>query len=188
MKINATNLLINEEQATGLCRTENNGLVGKLADFFRGGPPAIEIIDVKQLYFPYYCTTVQLQLPKSRRVQQSAMEASLVVDGVFGTVRGMEGTPQTEQIEVARSSVAKTRCSKEQAAEHVREFVRKYMYRKFHVFPSFDSISSTVVYKPLYAVQCKKRKKQYYQIVDAEMGCKDYTINFRYSEVQFHKG
>ena len=188
MKINATNLQITEEQATDLCRTENNGLIGKLADFFRGGSPAIEIIDVKQLYFPYYCTTVQLQLPKSRRIQQSAMEANLVVDGVFGTVRGMEGRPQTQKIEVARSSVAKTRCSESQATEHVRKFVRKYLYRKFHAFPSFDSISSTVVYKPLYAVQCQKKNKKYYQIVDAEMGCKDYTINFRYSEVQFHKG
>ena len=187
MKINATNQLFTEEQAIALCKSENTGLLGKAADFLRGKKAAIEILDSKLFYFPYYCTTAQMQLPKSRRVQHTALAGSVVVDGVFGIARGMEGAPQTQERELPGCSVAKVRFTQEDAQEKTQEFVRKYIYRKFHVFPTFDTLSTILVYKPLYAVHCRKGNKKYYQIVDAEMGCKDYTFNFRYNEVQFWK-
>ena len=185
MKISTTKQLFTEEQAVSLCKNENTGLLGKAADFLRGERAVIEILSSKLFYFPYYCTDVHMQLPKSRRVKRPALVGSVVVDGVFGIPRGMEGSPQAQELDLPASAIAMIRYTQEEAQEKTKEFVRKYIYRKFHVFPTFDALETILVYKPLYVVRCKKMNKRYYQIVDAEMGCKDYTFNFRYNEIQF---
>lgn len=185
MQIACTSLRFSPEDAARLSQTENNGLLGKAADFLRGGPPNIEVRSSKQFYYPYYCIRMCMQLPPSRRVQNPAVEAAMTVDGVFGMVQGIEGTPQTEQVDVPAHQVARLNCSRQQAVERVKEFVRQYIFRKYRVYPSFDSIEAGLVYKPLYAVGCRKRGKEYYQIVDGEMGSKDYVLDIRYSQVTF---
>lgn len=185
MRIDCTGLRISPEDAAKLCKTENNGLLGRAADWVRGGPQTIEILASKQFYHPYYCVRLRMQLPRSQRVRNGAMEANMVVDGVFGMVQGMEGIPQTEGKEVPAFQVAQTVCSRDQAADQVKEFIRKYLFRKYHAYPAFEPAKVTLVYKPLYAMCCRKRKKQYYQIVDGEMGSKDYTLDIRYPKIKF---
>ena len=185
MEIDCTSLRFSPEDAAQLSRTENNGLLGKAVDFLRVGPPDIEILSSKQFYYPYYWIRMCMQLPPSKRAQNRAIETAMTVDGVFGTVQGIEGTPQTEQMDVPAHQVARLNCSQRQAIERVQEFVRQFIYRKYRSYPSFDSIDAGLVYKPLYAVDCRKRGKQYYQIVDGEMGSKDYVLDIRYSKVVF---
>lgn len=185
MQIDCTRLRFSPEDAAQLSRTENNGLLGRAADLLRGGPPEIEVRSSKQFYHPYYCIRMRMQLAPSKRVQTRAIEAAMTVDGVFGLVQGIEGTPQTERLEVPAHRVARLKCSQDQAVEGVKEFVHQYVYRKFRSYPSFDSIETALVYKPLYAVGCRKRGKQYYQIIDGEMGSKDYVLDIRYSKVTF---
>ena len=185
MQIDCTSLRFSLEDAAKLSQTENNGLLGRAADFLRGGPPNIEIRSAMQFYYPYYYVRMYMQLPRSKRVQTPAVEAAMIVDGVFGMVQGIEGTPQTERMDVPAQQVAKLNCSQQQAVEQVKEFVRRYIFRKYRVYPSFDSIEAGLVYKPLYAIGCRKRGKEYYQIVDGEMGCKDYVLDVRYSKITF---
>lgn len=185
MQIDRTSLRFSPEDAARLSRTENNGLLGRAVDFLRGGPPEIEIQSSKQFYYPYYCVRLCMQLAPSRRVQSRAVEAAMTVDGVFGLVQGIEGTPQTERADVPAHQVARLRCSQDQAVARVKAFIRQYFYRKYRSYPSFDSVDTALVYKPLYAVDCWKRGKRYYQIVDGEMGSKDYVLDVRYSEVAF---
>lgn len=185
MRIDCTSLRFSPEDAARLSRTEDNGLLGRLMDFLRGGPPDIEVLSSRQFYYPYYCIRICMRLPTSRRIHNSAIEAAMVVDGVFGMVQGIDGTPQTEPADVPAHQVARLNCSRQQAAERVKEFLHQYVYRKYQVYPSFDLIDTGLVYKPLYAVDCRKRGKQYVQIVDGEMGSKDYVLDTRYPKVDF---
>ncbi len=185
MMIECTQTRLTPRAAVEFCSTENNGLLGKVADKLRGGPQKIDVLKCRLFYNPYYCVSAKMHLPLLGNPKGRQLFDRMVVEGGFGIVQQLQGLPETQKTEVKRYEIVAANYSKAQACDRVQEFLRKQCFRKYHMYPEFEFPSVNLVYKPLYAVLCQKGKRRYYQIVDAEVGVKDYVLDIRFPQMKF---
>lgn len=185
MIIQCTKLRMTAEEAGELCKTENNGLLGKAEDWLFRRPAEADILSVRQFYYPYYCILVKAMIPSYKGIRDRAQMEKFVIDGCFGYLNAMEGIPATEPIDYPKKDIARIVITEDAAKDKIQEFIKRRIFKKYHVFPKFEFHRVELVYKPLYAVLCKRGNRKYYRIVDGEIGQKDFTFDVYYRKIRF---
>ena len=185
MIIQATKLRIIEKDACNICKVDNNGLLGKVGDKLLGRPTENEIISCRKFYYPYYCILVKVSTPTYKNVVDTTRYEKLVVDGCFGYLHYMEGIPETDSVDIPLKDIAAKKITQAQAHEKVSNYIKNKIFKKRQLLPNIEFRNTLLIYKPLFAVLCKKGNKKFYRVVDGELGVKDFTFDVYYRKITF---
>lgn len=186
MRIKSTPVAIDEQQAAAMAVVYNGGIVGKIFDWVRHKKEnSIHAEEIRMFYYPYYCTGSLLHFRRAAGLKEKTLCALNVVEGVYGTVMTMNGRPMLEEREVERDLVVQFRCDEEKKMRRLTEQLVKVGYKKYHSIPKVEIIESETIYKPHYAVLCRRGSKKFWSVVDAETGERNYMLDIKYPELRF---
>ena len=187
MKLNTTLVRISPEDAMALAAKENTGLLGKLAASIKGAPPAVEVLDAELFYYPLCVGGGVLDFPRAAHLPSKRIASLAVVDCAFGYVQRMQGTPETQTVDVDGRHVVKRMIDDKEAHERLASFMRKQGFRKYRALAEVEFKEFYLVYKPHYVCRCRRKDKEFLRIVDAEIGQRDFMLDIKYKDLHFER-
>lgn len=185
MILRTTSPRVDGEQAARIAAAENRGLLGALFDRLGHVPKETAVLETTPFYYPYYIAGATLTFRRAAGLGSRDMVALAVMEGAFGTVQEMRGSPELFKQSVPPEQVVAYRYEKEQAQERISDFLRKKGYRKYRRIPSIRLNEFTLVYKPHYACLCQKGRKTFYRVIDAELCERNYMLDIKYKTLSF---
>jgi len=187
MLINATACHIDEEEARRLAMKTRRGLFDVIYDFLSRRPKVPDILRISKFYYPFYCAGAVLRFKRAVKLPTKDVAAMAVMECRYGHVMTMQGTPQLAKQEVPAQIVVKKHFTEDQARQKISEYLKKAGQRRYKVFPDVEIFELGLIYKPHYAVLCKRGGKEFYRVVDAEIRERNYRLEYIYKNLNFAK-
>ena len=187
MILKTTSLRVDNEQAAKIAATENEGLLGVLFNRLGHVPKTTTVLETTPFYYPYYVAGATLTFRRVAGLGSRDVVALAVMEGAFGSVQEMRGSPEMEDCSVPPEQVVACRYGEKQAQTRICDFLRKKGYTKYRSIPDIRLNEFFLVYKPHYACLCQKGKKTFYRVVDAELCERNYMLDIKFKTLAFVK-
>jgi hypothetical protein len=185
MQINATLCRIDEEAAKRLAAKERRGLLDVVFDAINKKDKDFQVLRTAQFYYPFYCAGVTMRFKRAANLPTRDVVALAVMECAFGSVSTMQGVPQLELAEVDPRRVVKNRYTQEEAKTLICDFLKKKGSRRFRSLPQIEIFEFGLIYKPHYACLCRRGKKEFYRVIDAETGERNYMLDIVFRDLKF---
>ncbi len=186
MKIDCTTIRINIDTAKHVACAEHPDILTRI--FWMVFPKAkkpTEVLSITPLFCKYYiawCTSIRKTKESKKSVRFTA-----AMNSAINLTRKIVGVPQIHQIDVENRFIVKDKYSQKEAQDRILEYVSRQTYKKLRGLGDVSINDFKVIYKPFYVCVCERNKKKYLRIVDAELGERDYLLEYQYKNLQFYK-
>ncbi len=185
MILKTTSSRIGEEEAARAAEKENRGLIGLFFDRLGHIPAETRVLKTTPFYYPYYVAGATLTFERAAGLGSRDMVALAVMEGAFGVVQEMRGSPELIKRSVPPEQVVKCQYEEGKARERITDFLRKKGYRKYKRVPDVNFNEFSLVYKPHFACLCQKGQKTFYRVIDAEICERNFMLDIKYKTLSF---
>lgn len=185
MKIRTTATTITPEKAMELAAKENNGLIGAFFNKLGHVPKGVDVLDCRKIYYPYYVGGAILHFKRAGKLPDREVVGVAVMEAGYGHVEQMRGQPRTSMEEVKKSQIVISPYSGKDAELKIGSFLAQKGYRKYKAIPDVKFMELYALYKPHFVCRCKKGNKEFYKVIDAEIGQRNYFLDIKMKDLKF---
>ena len=187
MLIQATKCRLSEADAGNIALKERKGLLGVLFEHLSRQTGTVSIEKTFLFYYPFYYGGALLRFKRIAMLPDRDMAGTAVMEGVFGFVTAMLGTPELFETNAEPEQVVKCQFPAEEARERIALYLQKRGAGKYKNIPNVEFFEFYQLYKPHYMFMCKKNNKSFTRIVDGETGERNYRLEVVYKDFKFEK-
>lgn len=126
-----------------------------------------------------------MRFPRAAGLPTRDVVAQVVVEGAFGVVQDMKGTPELVERSVDPQQVVRCDYDIAQAKELAVRHLQKKGSKKYKAIPEVDIVEFSLVYKQHYACLCQRGNKRFQRVIDAELVERNYMLDIRLKELSF---
>jgi hypothetical protein len=99
----------------------------------------------------------------------------------------MRGAPELVAEKISSKQIVTKQYTEDEARLRISDFLKRQGARKYKNIPEIEIFEFGLIYKPHYVCRCRGAHKQFFRIIDAETGERNFRLDLVFSRLTFNE-